>query len=53
MKPIDLFRAQIGCSYDNAQRDWQVSARRLVDILFDGLGAKHDRWGRGHCLELG
>jgi AcrR family transcriptional regulator len=37
---IDLLRAQIGFSYDKAHPDWQASARRLVDIFFDGLRCK-------------
>jgi AcrR family transcriptional regulator len=40
VKPIDLLRATIGFSYDKAQPDWQASARRLVDIFFDGLRCK-------------
>jgi AcrR family transcriptional regulator len=40
VKPIDLLRAQIGFSYDKAHPDWQVSARRLVDIFIDGLKCK-------------
>jgi AcrR family transcriptional regulator len=40
VKPIDLLRAQIGFSYDKAQPDWQASARRIVDIFFDGLRCK-------------
>ena len=50
VKPIDLLRAQIGFSYDKAQPDWQASARRLVDVFFDGLkckSAKYDSAARG------
>ena len=52
MKPIDLLRAQIGFSYDKAQPDWQASARRLVDIFFDGLRCKRDDPAHGRSLEL-
>jgi AcrR family transcriptional regulator len=38
--PVDLLRAQIGFSYEKAHPDWQTSARRLVDIFFDGLRCK-------------
>ena len=33
----DLLRALIGVSYGNPDPGWQASARRLVDILMDGL----------------
>jgi AcrR family transcriptional regulator len=34
--PFDLLRALIGVSYIASARDWQQSARRLVDILITG-----------------
>jgi hypothetical protein len=35
--PSDLLRALIGVSYGNPDAGWQASARRLIDILMDGL----------------
>ena len=35
--PTDLLRALIGFSYGNTSPDWEASARRLIDILMDGL----------------
>jgi AcrR family transcriptional regulator len=35
--PSDLLRAMVGVSYGNPDTGWQASARRLVDILMDGL----------------
>lgn len=35
--PADLMRALIGFAYAPAGPDWEASARRLVDILMDGL----------------
>jgi hypothetical protein len=35
--PTDLLRALIGFSYGNTSPDWEASARRLIDILVDGL----------------
>jgi AcrR family transcriptional regulator len=35
--PSDLLRALIGVSYGNPDADWEASARRLIDILMDGL----------------
>ena len=35
--PADLLRALIGFSYGNTNPDWEASARRLIDILMDGL----------------
>jgi AcrR family transcriptional regulator len=37
INPSDLLRALIGVSYGNPDADWEASARRLVDILMDGL----------------
>ena len=39
--PSDLLRALVGVSYGNPDVGWQASARRLIDILMDGLRAKH------------
>jgi AcrR family transcriptional regulator len=38
--PSDLLRALIGVSYGNPDVGWQASARRLIDILMDGLRRK-------------
>jgi AcrR family transcriptional regulator len=35
--PSDLLRALVGVSYGNPDVGWEASARRLVDILMDGL----------------
>jgi len=35
--PSDLLRAMVGVSYGNPDAGWQASARRLIDILMDGL----------------
>jgi len=35
--PSDLLRALVGVSYSNPDVGWEASARRLVDILMDGL----------------
>jgi len=35
--PSDLLRALIGVSYGNPNEGWEASARRLIDILMDGL----------------
>src|SRR5882762_668736 len=35
--PSDLLRALVGVSYGNPDAGWEASARRLVDILMDGL----------------
>jgi hypothetical protein len=35
--PSDLLRALVGVSYGNPDLGWQASARRLIDILMDGL----------------
>ncbi len=39
--PSDLLRALVGVSYGNPDEGWEASARRLVDILMDGLRRKH------------
>ncbi len=38
--PSDLLRALIGVSYGNPDAGWEASARRLIDILMDGLRRK-------------
>ena len=38
--PSDLLRALVGVSYGNPDPGWEASARRLVDILMDGLRRK-------------
>jgi AcrR family transcriptional regulator len=35
--PSDLLRALVGVSYSNPDVAWEASARRLVDIVMDGL----------------
>jgi AcrR family transcriptional regulator len=35
--PSDLLRALVGVSYSNPDPGWEASARRLIDILMDGL----------------
>jgi AcrR family transcriptional regulator len=35
--PADLLRALVGFAYVNAAPDWEASARRLIDLLIDGL----------------
>jgi AcrR family transcriptional regulator len=39
IKPADLLRALVGVSYGNPDEGWEASARRLIDILMDGLRA--------------
>jgi AcrR family transcriptional regulator len=36
----DLLRAMVGLSYGYAEPGWEASARRLVDVLMDGLRAQ-------------
>jgi AcrR family transcriptional regulator len=38
--PPDLLRAMVGVSYGNPEAGWEASARRLIDILMDGLRRK-------------
>jgi AcrR family transcriptional regulator len=40
LDPSDLLRAMVGVSYGNPDAGWQASARRLIDILMDGLRRK-------------
>ena len=35
--PGDLLRALVGFTYGNSSPEWEASARRLIDILMDGL----------------
>jgi AcrR family transcriptional regulator len=39
--PSDLLRAMIGVSYQNPDAGWEASARRVIDLLMDGL--RHNR----------
>jgi AcrR family transcriptional regulator len=36
--PADLLRAMVGMCMGNPDQHWQASARRVIDILMDGLG---------------
>ena len=38
--PSDLLRAMIGVSYGNPDEAWKASARRVIDLLMDGLRRK-------------
>jgi len=38
--PSDLLRAMVGVSYGNPDKAWEASARRLIDLLMDGLRRK-------------
>ena len=40
INPSDLLRAMVGVSYGNPDAGWQASARRLIDLLMDGLRAQ-------------
>jgi len=42
----DLLRALVGVSYGNPDVGWEASARRLIDILMDGLRASPIRHQR-------
>jgi AcrR family transcriptional regulator len=35
--PADLLRAMIGVSFQNPDAGWEASARRVIDLLMDGL----------------
>jgi len=35
--PSDVLRALVGFTYGNADPAWEASARRLIDLLMDGL----------------
>jgi AcrR family transcriptional regulator len=41
--PSDLLRAMIGVTYQNPDAGWEASARRVIDLLMDGLKAKSRR----------
>jgi AcrR family transcriptional regulator len=41
--PSDLLRAMIGVTYQNPDAGWEASARRVIDLLMDGLKAKAQR----------
>ncbi|HEX4197435.1 MAG TPA: TetR/AcrR family transcriptional regulator [Caulobacteraceae bacterium] len=38
--PMDVLRALVGLTYGNSDPGWEASARRLIDILMDGLRAQ-------------
>jgi hypothetical protein len=38
--PSDLLRAMVGVNYGNPDAGWEAGARRLIDILMDGLRRK-------------
>jgi AcrR family transcriptional regulator len=40
--PADLLRALIGFAYVKSAPDWEASARRLIDLLIDGLKSQRD-----------
>ena len=40
--PADLLRALVGFTHFNTGADWEASARRLIDILMDGLRAQRE-----------
>ena len=40
----DLLRALIGFAYVNSAPDWEASARRLIDLLIDGLKPQRGEW---------
>ena len=40
INPSDLLRAMVGVSYGNPDAGWEASARRLIDLLMDGLRRK-------------
>jgi AcrR family transcriptional regulator len=43
VEPTDLLRAMIGVSYQNPDAGWEASARRVIDLLMDGLKAPGHR----------
>ena len=43
-KSADLLRALIGFAYVNSAPDWEASARRLIDLLIDGLKSQRGEW---------
>ncbi len=40
ISPSDLLRAMVGVSHGNPDVGWEASARRLIDLLMDGLRRK-------------
>jgi AcrR family transcriptional regulator len=46
----DLLRALIGFAYVNSAPDWEASARRLIDLLIDGLRSQHGEQPRSGGL---
>ena len=47
--PTDLLRAMVGVSYGNSDEAWEASARRLIDLLMDGLRAAPVRTVGSHA----
>jgi AcrR family transcriptional regulator len=43
VNPSDLLRAMIGVTYQNPDAGWEASARRIIDLLMDGLKTKSTR----------
>jgi AcrR family transcriptional regulator len=39
VQPTDVLRALFGLTYGNTDPDWEDSARRLIDVVMDGLRA--------------
>jgi AcrR family transcriptional regulator len=39
VQPTDVLRALFGLAYGNTDPDWEDSARRLIDVVMDGLRA--------------
>jgi AcrR family transcriptional regulator len=46
--PDDLLRALLGFTWGNADPGWEASARRLIDVLMDGLTAPPRAETSGH-----
>ena len=44
--PSDLLRAMVGVSYQNPDAGWEASARRVIDLLMDGLRHRGGRAGK-------
>ncbi len=40
VEPADVLRGLFGLTYGNTEQGWEASARRLIDILMDGLSAR-------------
>jgi hypothetical protein len=51
--PTDLLRAMVGVSYGNSDEAWEASARRLIDLLMDGLRAAPVRTATVRLTESG